>query len=478
MSKQTDEVLGNLINGQWVTGTETFDVFNKYTGDVIAKVTKSSREDVSDAIGNAAETFKTAKLTPYQRYEILMKAADLFKQRKKELALTIVREGGKVLKDALMEIERGIQTFIASAEEAKRLQGHEVPIQGQPGSENKMAFTLRVPVGVLCAITPFNFPFNLVAHKVAPALAAGNTVILKPAGVTPQIAAKMAEILLEAGLPPGFLNVVNGPGREIGQYLMEDARISMYTFTGSTEVGKQIKASSGIRKVTLELGSNSPNIVHKDAPDLAKAAELCVRRGFVNAGQACISVQRIYVHEDVYAAFVDKSIEVASSLLVGDPELEATDIGPMISVKEAERAEQWIQEAVQQGATIAHGGQRTGAVLVPTILTNTLASMKVMCQEVFAPVICITSYSDINEAFLAANDSNYGLQAGIFTSDLQLAFRAARELEFGGVIINDVSTFRADIMPYGGVKDSGYGKEGPRYAIQEMTNEKLVVFDI
>ncbi|MFD0677370.1 MULTISPECIES: aldehyde dehydrogenase family protein [unclassified Paenibacillus] len=478
MSKHTVEALGNLVNGQWIIGSETFDVLNKYTGDVIVKVTKSSPEDVSHAIGNALETFKTTKLTPYQRYEILMKAAELFKQRKKELALTIVREGGKVLKDASMEIERGIQTFIASAEEAKRLQGHEVPVQGQPGSDNKIAFTLRVPVGVLCAITPFNFPFNLVAHKVAPALAAGNTVILKPAGVTPQIAAQMAAILLEAGLPPGFLNIVNGPGREIGQYLLEDARIAMYTFTGSTEVGKQIKASSGIRKVTLELGSNSPNIVHKDAPDLARAAQLCVSKGFTNAGQACISVQRIYVHQDVYAAFVEKSIETASKLRVGDPELDETDIGPMISEKEAERAELWIQEAVQQGATIAYGGHRKGAILYPTIMTNTLASMKVMCQEVFAPVVCITPYSDISEALNAANDSNYGLQAGIFTSDLQIAFKAAKELEFGGVIINDVSTFRADIMPYGGVKDSGYGKEGPKYAIQEMTNEKLVVFDI
>ncbi|MDF2961631.1 MAG: aldehyde dehydrogenase family protein [Paenibacillus sp.] len=478
MPKQTVETLGNLVNGQWKVGSETFDVINKYTGDVIIKVTKSSREEVSEAIGNSLETFRASKLTPYQRYEILMRAADLFKQRKKELALTIVREGGKVLKDAGLEIERGIQTFIASAEEAKRLQGHEVPIQGQPGSDNKIAFTLRVPVGVLCAITPFNFPFNLVAHKIAPALAAGNTVVLKPAGVTPQIAAKMAEILLEAGLPPGFLNTVNGTGREIGQYLLEDTRIAMYTFTGSTEVGKQIKASSGIRKVTLELGSNSPNIVHNDAPDLAKAAQLCVTRGFVNAGQACISVQRVYVHQDVYEAFVDRSVDAASKLIVGDPELEETDIGPMISEKEAERAEQWIQEAVQEGATIAFGGLRKGAILYPTIITNTTSSMKVMCQEVFAPVICITSYSDINEALAAANDSSYGLQAGIFTSDLQLAFRAAKSLEFGGVVINDVSTYRADIMPYGGVKDSGYGKEGPRYAIQEMTNEKLVVFDI
>ncbi|TDF99486.1 aldehyde dehydrogenase family protein [Paenibacillus piri] len=478
MPIHTVETLGNLINGQWVTGQATYDVFHKYTGELIARAVKSSREEVDQAVHNVRETFLTKQLPPHRRYEILLQAAEIFRQRKEELALTIVREGGKVLKDARMEVERGIQTFIASAEEAKRLHGQEIPVQGQPGNDNKMAFTLRVPVGIVCAITPFNFPFNLVAHKIAPALAAGNTVILKPAGTTPQTAAKMADILLEAGLPPGFLNIVNGPGREIGQYLLEDPRISMYTFTGSTEVGKQIKAASGIRKVTLELGSNSPNIVHKDAPDLDKAARLCVTRGFANAGQACISVQRVYVHQDVYPTFVDKAVEVASALVTGNPELEETDIGPMISEREAERAEQWIQEAVQQGAIVACGGKRKGPVLDPTILTHALPSMKVVCQEVFAPVICIIAYQEMDEVMQAANDSNYGLQAGIFTSDLQLALRAARELDFGGVIINDVSTFRADIMPYGGVKDSGYGKEGPRYAVKEMTNEKLVVIDL
>nr|WP_246079632.1 aldehyde dehydrogenase family protein [Paenibacillus piri] len=478
MSNRAVAAVGNLIGGQWEAGRGTFPVYNKFTGDVIAEVGKASREDVERAVSNAWDTFRKERLTPQQRYDILSRAAELFMERKEELALTIVREGGKVLKDARMEVERGIQTFIASAEEAKRLHGSEVPIQGQPGSGDKLAFTIRVPLGVICAITPFNFPFNLVAHKIAPAIAAGNAVVLKPAGVTPQTAAHMANILLEAGLPPGFLNVVNGPGREIGQYLLGDPRIAMYTFTGSSEVGKQIKAGSGVRPVTLELGSNSPNIVHMDAPDLAKAAQLCVTRGFSNAGQACISVQRIYVHRDVYPAFLEMAVEAASKLNVGNPESERTDIGPMISEKEAERAEAWVREAVEGGAAVACGGSRNGAVLQPTIITGATSDMKVMCQEVFAPIVCIVPYEDFDEALRAANDSDYGLQAGLFTSSLQLALRAARELEFGGVIINDVSTFRADIMPYGGVKDSGYGKEGPKYAVEEMTSEKLVVIDI
>jgi acyl-CoA reductase-like NAD-dependent aldehyde dehydrogenase len=460
-----------------VISEDTFPVFNKYTGDIIASLPTSTKQDVDDAVSRALEVFKSARLTPYQRYEILMRAADLFKLHKEEMALSIVRECGKVLKDARMEIERGIHTFIASAEEAKRIAGQEVPIQGQPGNENKFVVTKRVPVGVVCAITPFNFPFNLVAHKVAPAIAAGNTVVLKPAEVTPLTAFKMAEILKEAGLPDGFLNLVNGSGKEVGPYLLEDPRIALFTFTGSPEVGKYIKNATGIRKVILELGNNSPNIVHKDAPDLDKAVQLCVTRGFTNAGQACISVQRVYVHRNIYPDFVQKAVRIAQSLKIGDPALEETDIGPMISEQQAERAEAWIKEALQSGARLLAGGQREGAVLHPTILTDVSAEMKVVCREVFAPVISIIPYEDIEEALAAANDSEFGLQAGLFTSNLQLALKAADSLEFGGVIINDVSTYRADIMPYGGVKNSGFGKEGPAWAVKEMTEEKLIVIN-
>ncbi|TVY08828.1 aldehyde dehydrogenase family protein [Paenibacillus cremeus] len=471
-------VYGNLIGGEWVAGKETIPVVHKFSGETMAYVAKSSKEDVHYAVSNALETFKTKQLAPYERYEILTRAAEIFKQRKEELAFIIVREGGKVLKDARAEIDRGIQTFIASAEEGKRLAGKEVPIQGQPGNEGKLAFTIRVPVGVICAITPFNFPFNLVAHKIAPAIAAGNTVVLKPAGVTPIIALTMAQILLEAGLPGGFLNVINGSGRETGKYLLEDERIAMFTFTGSPEVGRQIKSQTGIRKVTLELGNNSPNIVHKDAPDLMKAAQLCVTKGVSNAGQACISVQRVYVHRDIYDEFVEKAVQAANSLKVGNPEQEDTDVGPMISESEAIRAETWIHEAVQQGAKVLCGGVREGAVLHPTLLIGATEEMKVVCQEVFAPVVSLIQYDDIDQALEAANRSQFGLQAGLFTSNLQLAFKAARVLEFGGVIINDVSTYRADIMPYGGIKDSGFGKEGPSYAVQEMTEERIVVINL
>ncbi|MBW7454738.1 aldehyde dehydrogenase family protein, partial [Paenibacillus sepulcri] len=302
--------------------------------------------------------------------------------------------------------------------------------------------------------------------------------VLKPSELAPISAVKMAEILLEAGLPPGFLNIVNGSGEETGQYLLEDERIAMYTFTGSAGVGKHIKSSTGIRKVSLELGNNSPNIVHKDAPDIEKAIRLCVTRGFANNGQACISVQRIYVHRDIYHDFIEGAVSIASQLKVGNPELEDTLLGPMISEKAAMRAEEWIQEAVQQGARVAFGGVREGALLHPTILTEVTPDMKVVCQEVFAPVICIVPYDEVEEAMDAANHSSYGLQAGFFTSSLQLALKAAQRLEFGGVIINDASSYRADIMPYGGVKDSGIGKEGPYYAVQEMTEERIVVIDM
>ncbi|ALS24627.1 MULTISPECIES: aldehyde dehydrogenase family protein [Paenibacillus] len=468
------ETYGHYINGTWIHDENNFTVYDKYTGEAIATVGNASKETVNKAVESALETFRSRKLSPTQRYDILMKAAGIIQDRKEELALVMVREVGKVLKDALAEIDRGTQTLIASAEEAKRIAGTGIPL-GQPGNDQKMAFSIRVPVGVVCAITPFNFPFNLTVHKVGPAIAAGNTIVLKPAEMTPIIACKLAEILTEAGLPAGFLNVVNGLGSEMGQYLLEDERIAMYTFTGSPGVGRHIKSATGIRKVTLELGNNSPNIVHRDAPDLQRAAELCVTRGYSNAGQACISVQRVYVHQDVFNEFVDKAIQVAQKLKVGDPKDPSTDIGPMIAEREAIRAESWIKEAVAQGAKIAFGGTREGAVLQPTILTNTTPDMKVMCQEVFAPVISIVPYEDIDDAFRQVNDSRFGLQAGFFTNDLQLAMRAAHELEFGGVIINDVSTYRADVMPYGGVKDSGTGKEGPHHAVQEMTDEKIVV---
>ena len=469
---------GNLINGEWITNGETFEVENKYTNQTFAKVAKADEALIKQAISNAHETFYDHKLSVTERYGILMRAAELFTERKEELARIMVKEAGKTISDARTEVERGVQTFIASAEEAKQITGQGLPIEAVPGNEEKMSFTIRVPVGVVCAITPFNFPFNLTAHKVAPAIAAGNTIVLKPAEKTPVSAIMMAEILLEAGLPKGFFNVVNGYGHEAGPVLMADERIAMYTFTGSPNVGKQIKNNTGIRKVTLELGNNSPNIIHHDVQDIDRAVQLVVTRGYSNSGQACISVQRVYVHEDIYEKVLQKAKGVAESLVVGDPSLDETNVGPMISLKEAERTEAWINEAVAGGAEIVTGGKRDGALFYPTILTKVTEDMKVMCEEVFAPVISIVPYSNVDEVFEKVNDSNFGLQAGIFTSNLHLAMRAAQELEFGGVNINDVSTFRADILPYGGVKNSGVGKEGPKSTIAEMTDEKVITLHL
>ena len=478
MTTQTENIYGNLINGEWLQSEDTFIVENKYTHEVYAKVAKSSQKVIENAITNAYETFKEVKLSATDRYDILMRATQIFEERKEEIVRVICSEAGKTITDARAEVERGIQTFIASAEEAKRLSGQGLPIQGQPGNEAKMAFSIRVPVGVICAITPFNFPFNLTAHKIGPAIAAGNTVVLKPAEKTPVSAIKMAEVLLEAGLPKGFLNVVNGFGHETGPVLLKDERIAMYTFTGSPSVGRVIKRESGIRKVTLELGNNSPNIIHHDVADLQRAVDLCVSRGYSNSGQACISVQRVYVHRAIYEEVLEQAKVIAESFIVGNPEEETTNIGPMISIEEAERAEKWVQEAVNAGAIIVTGGTREDALFKPTILTNVKEDMKVMCEEVFAPIISIGTYEDLDELFASVNASKFGLQAGIFTSNLHLAMRAAQELEFGGVNINDVSTFRADILPYGGVKDSGVGKEGPRYAVEEMTEEKVITMHL
>jgi acyl-CoA reductase-like NAD-dependent aldehyde dehydrogenase len=465
---------GHLIGGKWKSENTDIAVLNKYTNAVYAYVGNASEKEVAEAIDHAYETFHSRCLTATERYTILMKAASLFEKKREEIALTITREAGKAIKEARLEVDRGIQTFIASAEEAKRIAGNGMPIHGQAGNEEKISFSIRVPVGVVCAITPFNFPFNLTAHKIGPAIAAGNTVILKPAEKTPVTAMLMAKTLEEAGLPAGFLNVVNGLGAEVGSHLMKDDRIAMFTFTGSPTVGRVIKQQTGIRKVTLELGNNSPNIIHNDVADLDRAVDLCVRRGFVNAGQACIAVQRIYVQRAIYEEVLQKAKVIANSISYGNPELDDTDMGPMISIDEAIRAETWIEEAVKEGAEILVGGNRENGLLAPTVLTNVTEEMKVVCEEVFAPVISIIPYDTIDEAFFAANRSKYGLQVGVFTSDLALTVRAMRELEFGGVNINDVSTFRADILPYGGVKDSGIGKEGPKVAIEEMTEEKVI----
>ncbi|MED1791346.1 aldehyde dehydrogenase family protein [Brevibacillus nitrificans] len=465
------------IGGEWVKTDSYIPVYHKYTGECIAQIAKAEKHHVSDAVEKASKTFKQDSLTPFQRYKILLKASELMEARRDEMELSLIREVGKTRKDAMNELDRTINTLRLSAEEAKKIHGEMIPLQATEGSENRLGFTIRVPKGVIGAITPFNYPLLLSTHKIAPAIAAGNTLVVKPATVTPIATFLLLEILEEAGLPKGYINIVTGAGSQVGEWLLDEERIAMYTFTGSGEVGRHIKERSGMRPVALELGNNSPNIVHLDA-DLGLAARQTAARSFHNAGQACIAVQRIYVHESVFQEFSELYIAEVKQLKVGNPEDPDTDVGPMISEKEAIRTEEWVNEAISEGATSLLPVKREGALFYPAVLVDTKPEMKVVCREVFAPVVTIIPYNDLDDAFAQANNSEYGLQAGIFTRDLNIAMKAARVLEYGGVVINDVSTYRNDVMPYGGVKNSGLGKEGPRYAVEEMTEERMVVINL
>lgn len=477
IEQKTAERKGLIIGDQEIFTDSEFSVQDKFTGEVIANVAKASKEHINQAVSTALHTFNNDQLTPYQRYEILKRASDILKDRKEEVALTLAREVGKTITDARGEVDRAIQTLILSSEEAKRIEGEVLPISASPGAENRVAYTIRVPIGVIAAITPFNFPFNLACHKIGPAIASGNAVVWKPASNTATSAYHLIEILKEAGLPSGYVNLVCGSGAEVGEWLLEDERIGKYTFTGSAEVGRQIKEKSGLRPVSLELGNNSPNIVHHDA-DLDLAAKMCVLKGFNTAGQACISVQRIYVHSNIYDEFLEKLKEVTEKLKVGNPLDEETDIGPLISKSEADRVMVWINEAVSQGAKVITGGRQEGSIITPTILSEVNHDMKVVCQEVFGPVLTVTPYDDLDLAIEQSNNSNYGLQSGIFTTNINVAMKAVKSFQTGGVIINDASTFRADAMPYGGIKDSGIGREGPRFAIEGMTYLKTVVMNL
>ncbi|GIM48073.1 aldehyde dehydrogenase [Collibacillus ludicampi] len=467
---------GLYIGGEWVETKESIPVYHKYTGEMIASVAKAEKHHVGDAVSTALNTFKNDVLTPFERYKILLKTTEIIEKRRTSLEYTLIREVGKTRKDAKGELDRTIETFRLCAEEAKRISGEMVPLHAIQGGENRLGFTIRVPKGVIVGITPFNYPLLLGTHKIAPAFAAGNTVVVKPAPTTPLTTMQLIEIMEEAGLPKGYVNVING-GAEVGEWLLDDERVAMYSFTGSAKVGRYIKERSGMRSVALELGNNSPNIVHADA-DLDWAAKQTASRSFHNAGQACIAVQRIFVHESVFNEFTDKYLSYVKQLKVGNPEDPDTDVGPMISEQEAIRAETWVQEAIAGGAKSLLPVRREGSILYPVVLVDTRPEMKVVCEEVFAPIVCLIPYRDIDEAFAQANDSKYGLQAGLFTRDLNLALKAAKTLEYGGVIINDVSTYRNDAMPYGGVKNSGIGKEGPYYAIREMTEERMVVINL
>jgi succinate-semialdehyde dehydrogenase/glutarate-semialdehyde dehydrogenase len=470
--------LGQMyIGGEWVDGASTFAVTDKFTGEPVAMVACASREQVSQAVAAAAGAFARQRLTPQARYEILHRAAALLESGRKTFTSTIVAESGFTITDAEGEVTRAVQTLLACAEEAKRIAGEMVPIDAAPGQENRLAFTLRFPVGVVCAITPFNSPLNTVAHKVGPALAAGNAVVLKPATQTPLTSQLLCRLLTDAGVPAGYLNLVHGDGAGVGQWLLEDPRFAFYTFTGSTGVGKIIQRTIGLRRSQLELGSISSTIVCEDA-DLARAVPRCVSASFRKAGQVCTSVQRLYVQRSKLDAFVAALVEATGKAQVGDPRNRATLVGPMISVREAERAESWVEEAVAQGAKLAHGRRREGALFFPTILVDVNTRMRVMCDEIFAPVISIVPYDTLEAAFAEINATPYGLAAGVFTTNINTAMKAARELHVGTVHINETSSSRVDVMPYGGIKDSGFGREGPKYAIHEMTEERLVTWSL
>jgi len=476
-TSQIQNCSGLYINGEWVDSQHKMGVFDKFNETLIAEVAIASQNDVDRAVQAANDAMSSRPLAAHERYEILKKTAELVERHKQEIAELIAREGGKPLKEASGEVNRAIQTITISAEEAKRIHGETIPLDAAPGSENRMGLYIRVPVGVVAAITPFNFPLNLVVHKVAPAIAAGCAVVLKPASTTPLTAIYLCKLLEEAGLPKGYINLVIGSGRTVGDYLVEHPGKKLVSFTGSPSVGLRIKERSGLNRVILELGNNSGNIVHHDA-NLDLAADLLAKRAFSSAGQFCVSVQRIYVHEGVMDSFSRKMIEATNKLKVGNPLDPETDVGPMISLEEAKRVETWIQEAVAGGAEVLTGGSRDGVVVQPTLLKNVTAEMKVVCEEVFGPVASIIPYQTFEQAIDLVNDSEYGLQAGVFTSNIDLAWKAARKIRAGGVIINDTSSYRADHMPYGGVDKSGSGREGPRFAVEEMSEIRMIVFNV
>ncbi len=464
-----------LVGGQWVGDSSTMPVMDKYTGEVMGTVPVASRETVDRALDAACRAFPRFSRTPaHVRFRILEKAARLLDQYREEVATLICREAGKAWKYSLGEVARGIETVQFAAEEAKRIHGETVPLDASATGEGRTGFYIRGPVGVVTAITPFNFPLNLVVHKVGPALAAGNTVVLKPASTTPLTAIRLGEILEEAGLPPGVFNVVVGPGSTVGEWLTTDRRVAKVSFTGSPPVGEAIIRKAGLKKVTLELGNNSGTIIESDA-DLDDAVPRCVMSAFANSGQVCISLQRLYVHRDVAEEFTRRFLEATSKLKVGNPLDRDCDVGPMIDESEAIRAESWIKEALSEGARLLVGGRREGRVLYPAVLTDVRSDMKVMCNEAFAPLVSIYRYDTLEDAVRMVEDSPYGLQAGIYTNDIRKAFYAIENINAGGIMVNDTSIFRVDHMPYGGNKMSGLGREGVRFAIEEMTNIKMIM---
>ncbi len=464
---------GYLVNGEWLSEGSAVEVRAPADQSVMARVVQPGRRHVEAAIGASVKAFEvTRKLGAYERQRVLRAVADGIAARREEFARTLAREAGKPIKTARVEVDRAVLTFTLAAEESTRIYGEWLPLDVQAATAGRWAIVRRFPIGPIATITPFNFPLNLVAHKWAPAIAAGCTIVHKPAPQTPLCSLLLAELVQQAGWPAGGLNVLPVAVAD-AEPMISDDRLKMLSFTGSAAVGWELKKRAGKKRVTLELGGNGSVIIHGDA-DLDYAAERCTLGGFSYAGQTCISVQRIFVERSAREKFLAAFVPRVKKLKLGDPLEETTDVGPMISEAAARRAETWIEEAVTAGATLLCGGKRQAAMLDPTILTGTRPEQRVNCEEVFAPVVTVEPYDDFAEALRRVNDSPYGLQAGVFTRDAKLMFTAFEELTVGGVMAGDVPTFRIDHMPYGGVKDSGLGREGLRYAIEEMTERKIL----
>jgi acyl-CoA reductase-like NAD-dependent aldehyde dehydrogenase len=464
------------IGGDPLPSARMYDLRLPYDGSVTARVAEGDADSLDKACEAAQRgAVAMAALTNAERSDLLFRAASLIQRDASDFAHLLTLETGKPIKEARAEAARGYQTLVACAIAARELAGEAVPVDGVPAGKGKFAMSVREPLGIIGAITPFNLPLNLALHKIGPALAGGNAVIHKPSERTPLTAIRLAQLMKEAGTPAGAYNVITGSGAEVGQRLVTDPRIHMITFTGSAPVGKQIRAAAGLKRVTLELGGNAGLIVDVDA-DVSLAVQRAVPGSFLYSGQICISIQRIFVHESIKDDFTRRFIDATQKLRIGHPMDDSTDIASLISEDEAKRVVTWIEDAVACGAKLLVGGQRSHATITPAVLADVPRTAKMSCGEVFGPVVAINTFSDLDVAIDSVNDTPYGLQAGIFTSNLQRAFRAARRIKAGGVIINDIPGFRADNMPYGGVKESGTGREGPRYAIEEMTELKLIAW--
>ncbi|HLY11758.1 MAG TPA: aldehyde dehydrogenase family protein [Planctomycetota bacterium] len=466
-----------LIANEWVDAAETIVVRSPHTGEVVGEAAKAGPGEMERAVQAAVRGFEaTRKLSSCKRSEILTRVAEGLARRKEEMARTITSENAKTIRLSRGEVDRGIATFVIAAEEAKRIGGEVLPLDLNAQSEGRLGLTRRFPLGPIFGISPFNFPLNLVAHKVAPSMAAGNSLVLKPASSTPLTALLLGEILLEAGMLPGTVNVTPC-GADLADRLVSDDRFRLVTFTGSPSVGWELKKKAGRKRVTLELGGNAAVIVERDA-DLDLAVERAVSGSFAYSGQVCISVQRIYLHDQIADAFTQKFLERTKKLVLGDPFDETTDIGPMIDENALARTQAWVDEAARGGAALLCGGRREGRFFPPTVIANVKPDMKVHCAEVFAPIVNLYRYKDFPEALAAVNDSPFGLQAGVFARDVGRIFQAFEALEVGGVIVNDAPTWRVDSMPYGGEKESGQGREGVRYAIEEMTQLRLLALNL